>query len=212
MQSKRNHGSNGVRLLLVFGAFSLAAGPLAAHAQGWYGGVGFGQSKADVECEPEYEALLADISCSADDSGSAWKLFGGFKFSPNAAIEFSYIDLGEFTIKGTDSFFGSTRFSVEPTGFNIAGVGSVPVSSNFSLLGKIGLFLWDIDTRLGTSIGSASESDSGTDLMFGVGAAFEFTKGTALRVEWERFSDVGDEDTTGESDVDLLSASIVVSF
>jgi hypothetical protein len=47
--------------------------------------------------------------------------------------------------------------------------------------------------------------------MFGFGASFDIGKTAAVRIEWERFMDVGESDT-GQSDVDLLSASLVFRF
>lgn len=197
----------------AFAALLLVGLSSNASAQNWYGGFGVGQSKADVDCDPDYTAIFADISCSADDTGTGWKLFLGNQFNPNVAVEFGYVDLGEFKLTGLDSFFGSTLATAEANGFNVAIVGSSPASSNTVFMGKIGLFMWNADVTINTSnFGSASEDDSGTDLMIGFGARFNFSKNFGLRVEWERFMDVGDEDTTGQSDVDLLSASLVFNF
>lgn len=194
------------RILLVgiFSATSIAISS-AAQAQGWYGGVGFGQSKVDIDCD-------LDITCSADDTDTGWKLYVGNQFSPSAAVEFGYVDFGEAKISGTDSFFGSASATVEASGFNVALVGFLPVGNTVNLLGKVGLFLWDVDASVSTSIGSGSASESGTDLMFGFGASFDIGKTAAVRIEWERFTDVGDENETGQSDVDLLSASLVFRF
>lgn len=190
----------------VFSATSIALSS-AAQAQGWYGGIGFGQSKADID-------LLCDldITCNTDDTGSGWKLFAGNQFSPNAAIEFGYLDLGEAKMSGTDSVLGITSLSWEASGFNVALVGFLPVGNTVNLLGKVGLFLWDMDVSASSSsLGSGSSSDSGADLMFGLGASFDIGKTTVVRIEWEQFMDVG-EDDTGQSDIDLLSASLVFRF
>ena len=48
--------------------------------------------------------------------------------------------------------------------------------------------------------------------MFGLGASADIAKNFAVRVEWERFLNVGDKDTTGQSDIDLVSASLVFRF
>jgi OOP family OmpA-OmpF porin len=196
------------RILLVgvFSATSIAVSSSAqAQVQGWYAGVGLGQSKVDIECD-------LNITCSSDDTDTGWKLFAGNQFSPNAAVEFGYLDLGEAKASGTDSFFGSASLTAEVSGFNVALVGFLPVGNTVNLLGKIGLFLWDLDVGANTSIGSGSTSESGTELMFGFGASFDIGQTTAVRIEWERFTDVGDENETGQSDVDLLSASLVFRF
>jgi opacity protein-like surface antigen len=46
----------------------------------------------------------------------------------------------------------------------------------------------------------------------GVGAQFNFTKQVGARLEWEKFSDVGDDATTGQSDLELISISVIFSF
>jgi OOP family OmpA-OmpF porin len=192
------------RVLLV-GIFSITSVAISsiAQAQGWYAGVGFGQSKVDIECD-------LDITCSSDDTDTGWKLFAGNQFSPNAAVEFGYVDLGQMKASGTDSFLGITSVDLESTGFNLALVGFLPVGNTVNLMGKVGFFRWDLDVNASSSVfGSGSASDSGTDLMFGLGASFDIGKTTAVRIEWEQFTDVGDIDG---GDVDLLSASLVFRF
>lgn len=191
-----------VLLVGVFSATSIAISSMA-QAQGWYGGVGFGQSKVDIVCD-------LDITCSSDDTDTGWKLFIGNQLNPNAAIEFGYVDLGQAKASGTDSFLGVTSVDFESTGFNLALVGFLPVGNAANLIGKVGMFRWDMDVNASSSVfGSGSASDSGTDLMFGLGASFDIGKTTAVRIEWEQFTDVGDVDG---GDVDLLSASLVFRF
>jgi len=43
----------------------------------------------------------------------------------------------------------------------------------------------------------------------GIGAAWNINDGYALRVEVQRYFDVGDEDQTGENDVDMLTFGVV---
>ena len=153
----------------------IAVTPIA-HAEGGYAGVGFGQSSVDVICD-------LDIRCNADDTDTALKIFGGYQFNPNFAIEIGYYDLGEATVTGTDSFFGSVTEKFKASGINFAVVGSFPVGERFTLMGKAGFFRWDLDARVNTSIGSGSLSDTGFGPMFGVGGAFNFSEKLGIRVE-----------------------------
>lgn len=61
---------------------------------------------------------------------------------------------------------------------------------------------------------SASDSadDTSAKGYWGIGAAYRFNKQWSLRAEWERFNKLGDENKTGESDVDLLSVGVVFNF
>ena len=178
----------------------------SALAQNVYVGVGAGQVSADIDCE-------LDITCSVDDSDTGYKVFAGYKFTPNFALEGAYIDGGEVSESGTDSFLGTASGKIETTGFNIAAVGIWPVSKRFSIQGKAGVFIWDMDISVDSSSqGSASQSESGNAGMFGVGATFYFTERFGVLVEYEKFLNVGNADVTGESDVDFASASLVVTF
>lgn len=182
---------------VLLGSALLAPG--WASAQGGYAGIGAGQSSM----KDESDALLGT---SFDDSDTGWKLFGGYSFNPNAAVEFAYIDFGEFTGRG-----GGFTDNWEATGINISAVGSWPLANEFSLLGKIGATRWDVDDNFTVAGVPVSVSENGTDLSYGIGVQYDFTRQVGARLEWERFTDVGD-DTTGQSDLDLLSLGVAYKF
>jgi len=186
-------------------ALGIAFTPMA-QAEGGFAGVGFGQTSVDIDCD-------LDITCSAYDSDTGFKIFGGYQFNPYFAFEVAYLDLGEAKASGTDSFLGSATGTIEASGFNFAVVGSFPVAERFDLMAKAGFFRWDLDLSASSSVfGSGSASETGFSPMFGIGGSFNITKNLGVRVEYEKFLDVGDENTTGQSDVDLLSASLVFRF
>lgn len=171
---------------------------------GFYAGASAGQSRADVDCD-------LDVACNADDTGRAMKAYIGNRFSPNLGAEFGYVDLGKFKISGADSVLGTANGSIKAKGFLAAGTGTLPLGT-FDLFGKVGLFRWDADVDVSSSVGSGSNSASGTDPMFGVGAAFNLGQNLALRAEWERFKDIGDKNSTGQSDADMISVGLAFKF
>lgn len=203
--------------VLFFGAFSAASIAISsmAYAQGWYAGVGLGQTKIN-----DFNSLCGDIlsllppgsACSSDDKDTGWKILAGNQFNQNAAVEFGYIDLGKGTIgiSGPPGVGGNAVW--EATGFNLALVGTLPVNNEFGVLGRIGIFRWDLDFNVSGVGGSTSASASGTDLTYGVGVKYDFNKTIGMRAEWEKFKDVGDENETGQGDIDLLSLSLVFRF
>lgn len=206
-------------------ALGLPASATAGEEKGWYIGGGLGQSKSDVD-EAQFDSLSASSSTTSDEKdNSAWKLFGGYQFNRNWAVELAYVDLGKATAKQT-VVSGSVNVDFEANGWNIAGVGTLPLSQSFSLNGKLGVFRWDRDYKCTRASGTtncntpANRSASGTDLSYGVGLGHALTKQTSLRLEWERFKDLGDENKTrgtdngktGQSDVDFLSIGIRYNF
>ena len=78
-----------INLVWLLGIFLLTPGVSLA---GWYVGVGAGQTNMEAENSFDTGALE-----SYSDSDSSSKVFGGFTFSNNFAVEFGYADLGEFT-------------------------------------------------------------------------------------------------------------------
>jgi len=186
----------------------LAAAPSMARAENWYAGASVGQSKADIDITCDL-----DISCSKDEDDTGLKIFGGYQFNPSGAIEFGYVDLGKFKASGKDNILGNASLDWEPSGFTFAVVGTLPIGQNFGLIGKVGIFFWDMDLHARSSVfGSGSDSDSGTDLTYGLGVKYDFSETIGMRAEWERFQDVGDSNTTGQSDIDLFSVGVVFKF
>jgi OmpA-OmpF porin, OOP family len=195
-----------------------------AHAESnWYLAGSIGQSSFDAS-KSDGDASLNDVglgvnSSSLDDEDTAYKIQLGYQFNPNFAIEGGYVDLGGLTYKAnvTDGIFDyNAKMDVEASGLNIAAVGILPLNDNFSLFAKFGFINAKVETTVKVSSGgfSSSGSEDSTDLkpMFGIGAAYSITDQLAIRVELERYSKLGDEDSTGEGDVDLLSGGILFKF
>lgn len=214
-------------LLLFFPTASIAAG------SPWYVGLGAGQSKADVDSVvPTLDVIvgvpgfctLGGVSCSGstDDTDTGIKIFGGYRLNPSLAIEASYIDFGTFTADALLTLgaeFISIDAKAEATAFAVAVVGFWPFTPTLSGYGKLGLARHDVDAKvtvssnaIGILTGTVSDSETGTEPMFGLGLEYELTPQIAGRLEWEQYQDVGDDDTTGQSDVDWLGVSVLYSF
>lgn len=172
--------ATGYRSMMLATALAAGLSVSNAFAAGWYAGAGVGQA--------EYEDL--------SDEGTSMKLFLGYSFNPNAAVEFAYVDTGEGK-EGT--IFGNLTASTD--GFEVSAVGLLPVNNSVSFLGRIGLYSWDLDVKLG----SASGSDSGTDLTYGFGVQVELGKSAALRGEYQIYDIDG-------ADIDNIGVSVLFRF
>lgn len=193
IEPKKRFAIAGIAISALLG---LSTGPTFAQGMGlgpeagFYAGAGGGFTTVDV-CD-DLNALGAT---SCDDSDFGFKIFGGFKFNQYFGAEAGYVNLGE--VSATLSGIG---VEVDADGFQLAAVGTYPIEQ-FSLLGKVGIYIWDLEA----SAAGASVSDDGTDIMFGLGGAFHFTPQLSVRGEWERFDFDGD-------DVDFFSASVIYNF
>lgn len=198
-------------LLSTVLSFALCGSLLASDENRWYMGASIGQSEADTEISAE--------TASLDEDDTAWKIFGGYKFNQYFATEFFYADLGEasltgdngdtFSTGGTDYAFTADGASIvtDAKTIGISIVGSYPVYQYFEPFAKVGFHRWDIDFEVGAStLGSASTSDDGTDIMYGLGFDIPINDNFVVRAEWERYE--LDEYNEG----DFLSAGLIYKF
>ena len=182
--------------------------PAAEAQQGRvYLGGSFGQS--------EVQGDFCEGATTCDEKDSAWRIFGGYEFNRNFALEFGYANLGEATASGNVPPFTNVNARFETTAFDLTAVGILPLNNQFSVFGRIGLYRAETDLTGSATLGSVvipvSEGESNMDLTFAVGARFDITRNFSIRAEWQRYQDVGGGDT-GEADVDVMSIGLMYRF
>lgn len=159
----------------ILSACAVAAAFVAApaFAQG-YVGLGFGSSTmSNVDVAPV---------TGGNTSKGTVKVYGGFQITPNWGIEGQYSDLGKRDLRNTTT--GATG-DFRASQFSIAGTGTLPLSSGFSLLGKLGVSGNKLSGSANVGNGSA------TSLLIGVGVGYNFTPALSARLEYEDFGKMG---------------------
>lgn len=213
------------KMLPVAVLLSLPCGAVHAQSQGWYIGAGAGQSRANNAggCSDLNGVFDPGFSCTSNDTSTGWRLFTGYQFNPNLALEAAYVDLGSFKTSASGTVTGipsSASGSDKASGFSLDAVGTLPLSQEFGLIGRVGIFAWSLDASASASGGgifppgstvTVSDKPSGTSLDFGVGIKYDFNGNIGVRAEWQRFQSIGNSDT-GKSDIDLISASLLYRF
>jgi len=192
-------------LALILGTALYVVPAQPAGAEGWYAGGTVGQSSIDYDAS-DLSSDLAALgwtidSPTVDESGTAWKVYGGFMFNDWFGLEAGYADLGEVrtrfgaTIAPTeiDALLSDT-LSVHPyqgSGWIAAALFRWPFAEDrFALVARAGLFAWESETdvRVVTGgSGSVAGDDSGTDAMYGVGIEWQVNDRWYLSASWERF-------------------------
>lgn len=197
-RAMRKYNKAAMGALVVAGA-AMATSPVVNAASPYYVGVSGGISQADYSATDLVNALPAYTlsNVNVDDSDVGWKVFGGWQFHPNFAVEAAYVDLGEIktsfgaTVPDVPQLLADTA-AIHPymaSGFTLAGVGSYNFNPNVSVMGKVGLFNWDAEVDI-TEVNSGQKArvdQSGTDLMFGLGAKYLVTPQWGVRAEWESY-------------------------
>jgi len=180
-------------------ALSIAFSASPASAQAYLGG-SIGQSEID-----EQIATGLITGGSVDGTDSAFKIFGGYMFNRHFGLEAAYVDLGEASYSGNFGGFPVTGGRVKVSGVNISALGALPIGEQFSLFGKIGLFMWDAEASDTTGGAPFSAQQDGTDLSFGIGFGYQFTRNLGVRAEWEMF-------TTEDAESSLISVGLLWRF
>ena len=176
---KFNSSVNTLSSVSFAGAMLLCASAFAQDA-GYYMGASAGQSKTDIDQAP-FAALGATITRN-DEKDSAFRIFGGYQYSKNLAVEVGYIDLGTYSVSGT---IGALPFTAsgDVTGFSISGVGTVPLTEKLSLLGSVGFLSSKVNASATVATSSGIARSRQSDYTAGIGMKYGLTKNIAARLE-----------------------------
>ena len=213
MQLTRISGRLGLAALAVIASQFAVADDL-----GWYGGANVGRSAATIDDARITSGLLtgglATTSIEDRDRSTGFKVFGGYQFNRNFALEGGYFDLGKFGFTANTVPAGMLTGNIRLRGFNLDAVGILPVTEKLSLLGRVGVTNAQArDSFSGTgavNVLNANPSKRDTNYKFGVGVQYAFNDALAMRVEAERYR-VNDA-VGNRGDVDLVSVGLVYRF
>lgn len=169
-------------LAVVLPASILAfSAPAAAQADaGWYIGGAYGMTTIDVD-------MTGITNPTVDDSDSGFKIYGGFQFNKHLGAEVGYVDGGKATFGGSIPSLGIGPFTgdLSVTAITFAAVGTLPLNEQFALFGKVGLAAWDAKANVSAAALAGSADDSGTDLLYGIGARYNLNKNWGITLEYE---------------------------
>ena len=191
-----------------------------------YGAVGVTRTDPGVDqaaADASLKALGApDVSSKLDRWDSGWKIMVGWMPSRNVALE------GGFAVLGTATYDAQLTGGAAKSEFRAGGVvfdalGLLPVSDSLSLFAKVGGIAASVvttqtvsppgqNTNPGPSGTTTSTTTTNARMLrpnFGAGAMLDLTRNISLRLEVERFSNVGNE-TTGVSNIDMISLGLLL--
>ena len=203
-----------IPLVTLLLAGLVLSGPARADdATGFYLGGSIGQTNiTDLDEGCDAITGLGGTVTDCDDKDTAFKVFAGYQFNQYFATELGYADLGAGNI-GFSGPGGTGNVEFAANAIFLDAVAMLPVFENFSILGRIGAARWDLDAEVSAGgLPIASESEDGFGFSYGAGLQYMFGRNFGIRAEYQVFDSIGDEDTTGESDVHMYSIGIVFKF
>ena len=165
------------RISMLLPAAALLLLPVAGHGagQGFYIGLGVGSASF----EDDFDVDIDDI----DDDDVGYKLFGGYRATPNLAVEGGYRDFGK-----AETGDGANRVEIKSKGWGLYGMLIAPVGI-VDLFAKGGVVYVDTDR----DAGGIDLGDNDTSFAWGLGGTVNFGA-FGLRLEYESFEvDVPDK-------------------
>ncbi|MFT5588234.1 MAG: OOP family OmpA-OmpF porin [Bradyrhizobium sp.] len=200
-------------------ALAVLASPLAlADETGWYGGLNAGRARASIDDQRISSGLLgsgfATTSIVDDNRANAFKVFGGYQFNRNFALEGGYFDLGRFGYHATTVPAGTLDGNIRLKGLNLDAVGILPITGKLSAFGRVGVNYAQARDHFSGSgavnVLTPAPEKRDTNIKFGLGLQYAFTEALDLRVEAERYRI---NDAIGNrGDVDMVSVGLVYRF
>jgi OOP family OmpA-OmpF porin len=182
-------------MLAATGALhALPAAAQLASQTGFYAGGTLGGSSFSSGCR---------LGGSCDDNDTAFKIFGGYQVDKHFAGELGVVDLGR-----ARSSAGGATDEVKARAWDLTAVASIPVVERFSVFGRLGLYFARVEENTNFR---GDSSHTNTDLTYGVGVRYDFTRNLAVRGELQRYNDAGGGDVL-KTDIDLLGISVLWKF
>jgi len=187
-----------------------AVGNAQAQAQDnrFYAGFGAGYSK--VTNWNDFSKQTNDIGTqvSKDNDGIAFKFMGGYQFTPMFGAEFMYTRPGspEDKIKVGQDFI---KRDMELNVFSLAGTVTFPLSDQFSILGKAGMYHARARFTVEGSGGKVTLKDSDNGFLAGAGLRYAINERISVQGEYEYFNGIGKEGNFKGLNIYMLSTSLV---
>jgi opacity protein-like surface antigen len=156
---------------LILATFLLPS--LANADTGLFVGASFGSSHLDEDFS----------GFNIDTDATAYRFVGGFQLGDYLGLEAGYHNFGDFAeIIDLGQFSSRTELAAE--GWTLGGTLGMPLSEQFSLYGRAGVFFWDADVVVdGFSIDVPEDENP----YYGGGAKFDVTRNLSLIGDWTRY-------------------------
>ena len=206
------------KLWLALGLGIGAAGSQLAMAdEGWYAGVGAGQSSARYDfagmASNAQGGLPPGAAISTNPHDTAYKIFAGYDLGNGLAIEGGYFNLGRFGVT-TSTAAGTLNGTSRVDGANLDLVSLLPLTERFALLARIGAqYANTKDSFAGTGttvVTNPNPTQSEVNMKVGLGLQYKIASSVNVRGEWERY--VINDGFNGRNPVNVYSVSLVFPF
>ncbi len=197
---------------------TLAAASAVAQESYSYFGLSAGRARAHIDEQGLVQGLrgtgLTATTLASDESDTAYKIFGGYQFNRNFGVEVGYFNLGKFGFDLRTLPAGALAGTIKAQGANVDLVGTLPLSENWAVLGRVGAqyakVRGDFVGSGAFGAGNINSRKSETNGKVGLGLQYTVSPGLLMRAEAERYR-INDS-VGGHGNVNVVSLSLVFPF
>lgn len=183
---------------LLFVLAAAGASPAAAEDSSFYLGALSGKGTAKTGC--------SGTAFACNNADPIWGVFTGFMWNRNWGAEAGYRNLGKISDHADNT--GTLTANVKTRVGEVVGIGALPIE-RVSLYAKIGAYRAKSDL---TSTYLTEGSSKNNGLTYGVGARYDVFRHLALRVEWQRYNNVGGDAVGFRTDIETFSGGALLTF
>tara|TARA_Y100000389_G_C17352770_1_gene459372 strand:+ start:338 stop:946 length:609 start_codon:yes stop_codon:yes gene_type:complete len=165
-------------------------------AEGFYGGVGYLKSEADIHQYPAF------TYSKYDDKDDGFTLFVGYDLNERFAVEGGYNDLGDTEVTANlGEELGDVTGKHEIRVMTLAGmIKTDPIAENLVIFAKAGFARINHDEILtGPLINTSKSRLIETNPFYGIGANYELGNGYIVRALYEDYGGDGGSSTSNDT-------------
>ncbi len=196
----------------------LGTAALAQDSSYPYFGLSLGESRAKFDQTGISARFLSGgvsaTSLSSDNRDRAYRVFGGYQFNRYVAVEAAFFDLGHFSFRSTTVPAGTLDGNFKLQGGGVDAVGTLPLTDNFSLLGRVGAqYAKTRDSFSGSgavTVANPTPSERAGNYKVGAGLQYAFGPNFHMRAEADRYR--MHDGVGGQANVNVYSVSVVFPF
>ncbi len=177
--------------IAIVGLAGATAQTAFASDNGWYvfGEVGQAINNNKSKLDNALTSLGYTGFASSENNVAVYNLNAGYQFNKNFALEGGYIASSHQNYSASGGNLpGTVTDSASVTGFDLSAVGILPLTGQFSLLGKLGVADMQNSATVTVAGLPSSSSASKTDLTYGLGAKYDFTDAVSMRLDWNSYN------------------------
>ncbi len=156
-------------------------------------------------------------SSTADQRSNNPNLHLGYQLNPNFAIEGSYDRVGKMNVNSSittpspDTATGAWKAN----GVGLSVVGKLPIDTQWSVFGRLGVEQWRTSLNLASNSGGATNvgfTSTTTGLLAGAGAAYALSQRVDATAEFVHYDRVGSNRTTGQIGLNAVHVGLNYHF